>query len=343
MEKTDIDDILLKLKYLNETKKHIKAAIKEKGQSVSENDTFRNFANKIRDIDTAFNLDIDYEKMGYSSKPTGLLDTVEDELTRINNFLDESSQYINFSYDDFANLSVTYDKIVCIPDYMSGFSGESQAKRLYWKTNIQNNSYNYIAPKVIGKQDYSNFTSANLPGLPQAIFSGNQDLRHIYGPINLTSVTGELSYLFKGCNNIKEIPEIIVGNNITNLNKMFSDCYKLRRVPTITFGSTQQNMDTRYMFGSCWSLLLNKGTSSSTLEVKDDEINYDGAESVLDFLIDISQIATVTYKKLSYLFYNNDEASDDPDKAKFLCRNIFSKEKFTEKMNILTANGWSIE
>lgn len=39
-----------KLRYLNDTKEAIKAAIVSKGQSVSESDTFRSYAEKIRNI-----------------------------------------------------------------------------------------------------------------------------------------------------------------------------------------------------------------------------------------------------------------------------------------------------
>ena len=41
-----------KLTYLNGTKTAIKNAIKEKGVSVSDNDTFRSYANKISAIQT---------------------------------------------------------------------------------------------------------------------------------------------------------------------------------------------------------------------------------------------------------------------------------------------------
>lgn len=46
-----------KLAYLSETKNIIKEAIIEKGQAVSETDTFRQYANKIKDIQTGSGLD----------------------------------------------------------------------------------------------------------------------------------------------------------------------------------------------------------------------------------------------------------------------------------------------
>lgn len=49
--------ITKKLEYLNETKEIIKEAIIEKGQAVSEDDTFREYANKIKDIQTGSGTD----------------------------------------------------------------------------------------------------------------------------------------------------------------------------------------------------------------------------------------------------------------------------------------------
>lgn len=49
--------ITKKLDYLSDTKEIIKEAIIEKGQAVSEDDTFRDYANKIRDIQTGSGLD----------------------------------------------------------------------------------------------------------------------------------------------------------------------------------------------------------------------------------------------------------------------------------------------
>lgn len=45
------DNITKQLEYLNETKALIKQALINKGQDVSDTDTFRSYANKINDID----------------------------------------------------------------------------------------------------------------------------------------------------------------------------------------------------------------------------------------------------------------------------------------------------
>ena len=48
----NIEELNTQLDYLDETKSLIKQAIIDKGQSISENDTFRNFVQKINDIET---------------------------------------------------------------------------------------------------------------------------------------------------------------------------------------------------------------------------------------------------------------------------------------------------
>lgn len=50
MNKTDIDEIVLKLNYLNQTKGLIKEAIKEQGIKITDADTFRSYVDKINEI-----------------------------------------------------------------------------------------------------------------------------------------------------------------------------------------------------------------------------------------------------------------------------------------------------
>lgn len=48
-----------KLLYANETKQLIKEALREKGVEVSDTDTFRSYANKVKDISTAEDLSVE--------------------------------------------------------------------------------------------------------------------------------------------------------------------------------------------------------------------------------------------------------------------------------------------
>lgn len=66
----NIEELNTQLEYLDETKSLIKQAIIDKGQSISENDTFRSFVQKINDIETGVetaNIPIWYSEAGIST------------------------------------------------------------------------------------------------------------------------------------------------------------------------------------------------------------------------------------------------------------------------------------
>ena len=66
----NIEELNTQLEYLDETKSLIKQAIIDKGQSISENDTFRSFVQKINDIETGIevaNIPIWYSEAGIST------------------------------------------------------------------------------------------------------------------------------------------------------------------------------------------------------------------------------------------------------------------------------------
>lgn len=48
------EDLNRKLNYLNETKQEIKRSLKAKGQLVNDNTTFREYADKISQIETRY-------------------------------------------------------------------------------------------------------------------------------------------------------------------------------------------------------------------------------------------------------------------------------------------------
>ena len=54
---SEFDLMSTKLEYLNETKNIIKEAIIEKGQAVTDEDTFRDYAQRILDIETGTGMD----------------------------------------------------------------------------------------------------------------------------------------------------------------------------------------------------------------------------------------------------------------------------------------------
>lgn len=115
-----------KLNYLLETKSLIKTAIKNKGQSVSDSDSFRSYATKINNIVTKGSLGTNYSGWGDNNLGTKSFTFPASSTEAI-----VICTTIREGNDDTGTCTTTSGKVTALTTY--GYSGGYNAGT-YWKT-----------------------------------------------------------------------------------------------------------------------------------------------------------------------------------------------------------------
>ena len=224
-------DLLDNLNYLDETKKQIKQAIVDKGQPISDTDSFRSYVDKIDKISTlaeetadatATAEDILKGKTAYNAegKIEGTLIPTED----LQEQLDAQDTIIQQLQEELSNKS-SYD---CN----------------YYNARLvpTNDTITTYITKISPQLDTSSVTTM------ASMFYGCTNLTTI--PLLDTSSVTIMTNMFHGCKNLTTIP-LLNTINVTNMSYMFNNCTNLTTIPLL---NTINVINMSYMFNNCTNL-----------------------------------------------------------------------------------------
>ena len=272
-------DLLDNLNYLDETKKQIKQAIVDKGQPISDTDSFRSYVDKIDKISTlaeetadatATAEDILKGKTAYNAEgkiegtliPTEdlqeQLDTQDAIIQQLQEELSNKSSYDCNYYN--ARLVPTNDTITTyitkISPQLDTSSVTNMSNMFYGCTNLT--TIPLLNTSKVTGMNYMFNNCTNLTTIPlldtsnvinmSTMFNGCTNLTTI-PLLNTSKVTG-MSGMFLNCSSLTTIP-LLDTSKVTGMSSMFGSCTNLTTIPLL---DTSKVTDTRYMFQHCSNL-----------------------------------------------------------------------------------------
>ena len=208
-----------KLAYLEETKGLIKEAIIAKGGTVSDEDTFRSYANKIEAIQSGGGGSI-------AGAPSGMKfvnSTFTTVPTEILPYLEQQT--------DLSGIFENCENLTTVPSFNA-----SKA------TSIQKMFYNCQKLQTVSQINTPNVTNMNQ------MFYFCQNLQTV--PLFDTANVNDMGGMFLNCNNLTSVP-LFDTSSVTDMNNMFNSCTSLTSVPLF---DTSNVIDIHNMFAGCQKL-----------------------------------------------------------------------------------------
>lgn len=204
-----------KLNYLQETKNQIKDAIIQKGVGVLDTDSFRSYANKIRQIeggvgaleDTFLKLRTNEGTNGY-----GLF-------TRIPSTICNNEEFIKFIENFDVSKMTTFE-------YMFDNSNLTQLNFSNWSVNKVTDLSHMFSLSKFKKIDLSNWNTFNVKTISY-MFYNMLELTQIDLTNCDTSNVKSMFYTFYLCKKLTEIKGILDVIKVTSFNGAFNSCEKL--------------------------------------------------------------------------------------------------------------------
>ena len=200
-------DLLDNLNYLDETKKQIKQAIVDKGQPISDTDSFRSYVDKIDKISTL------------AEETADATATAEDILKGKTAYNAEGKiEGTLIPTEDLQEQLDTQDAI--IQQLQEELSNKSSYDCNYYNARLvpTNDTITTYITKISPQLDTSSVTNMSN------MFYGCTNLTTI--PLLNTINVTNMSHMFNGCTNLTTIP-LLNTSNVTNMNSMFSNCSSL--------------------------------------------------------------------------------------------------------------------
>lgn len=244
--------IVDKLDYLLETKNQIKEAIKEKGVEVEDNISFRNYANKIRQLEKVSNCITE-----------NTINNMENIFLKIFKSLPKDIGFFLSKVNMTSTINMFSDCVNLIELDLSGFntSNVTQMNNMFYNcsnlveinlssfdtTNVTHMSSMFKNCPNLIELNLSSFDTSRVTDMTQ-MFYGCENLVTVNGILNCDKTSNTNSFI-SGCINLETI---YIKNFNTPRNNNFSDCVKLSHeslvywiinlkpsstVKTITFGS----------------------------------------------------------------------------------------------------------
>ena len=235
-----------KLAYLKQTKQQLKTAINNKGGSLTDDSTFRDYVDAVDDIIAEHHTDYDGP---YTVTENGTLPTAGKAMT------DDLVVNVSSSGDHLSNAWEAYKK----------------KNKTSWKNAFAQSSDSTVF-SFIENLDFLDFSEAKNVTNMGSMFRECHSLTSV--PAFDTSNVMDMSYMFYHCNSLSSVPTFDTSNvtsmssmfyycsslisvpafdtsNVTSMSNMFLSCSSLSSVPAF---NTSKVTDMSYMFSSCSSL-----------------------------------------------------------------------------------------
>ena len=211
-----------KLAYLKQTKQQLKTAINNKGGSLTDGSTFRDYVDAVDDIITEHHTDYDGP---YTVTENGTLPTAGKAMT------DDLVVSVSSSGDHLSNAWDAYKK----------------KNKTYWARAFASYSNNTVF-SCIENLDFLDFSGAKDVTNMSYMFQNCSSLTSV--PTFDTSKVTSMDYMLYNCNSLTSVPTFNTSN-VTSMSGMFSECRSLTSVPTF---NTSKVTNMGYMFSECSSL-----------------------------------------------------------------------------------------
>ena len=266
-------DLLDNLNYLDETKKQIKQAIVDKGQPISDTDSFRSYVDKIDKISTL------------AEETADATATAEDILKGKTAYNAEGKiEGTLIPTEDLQEQLDTQDAI--IQQLQEELSNKSSYDCNYYNARLvpTNDTITTYITKISPQLDTSSVTTM------ASMFYGCTNLTTI--PLLNTINVTNMSNMFNCCTNLTTIP-LLDTSNVTDMSYMFLNCSSLTTIPLL---DTINVTTMASMFGSCKKLTTIPLLNTSNV------INMNGMFSYNDKLTEIPLLNTSNVTDMSSMF-----------------------------------------
>lgn len=255
-----------KLSYLNGTKNVLKTNLINKSVVLTGNETFRELANKVNDIQTgggkASPEYVSFKEYKGTSLDLSWLDT--SNMTDMSNMfyacesLTSLNLGSNFDTSNVTNMSwMFYSCQVLTSLDVSNFN----------TSNVTDMNHMFIACKIITSLDVSNFDTTNVTAMNGMFQSCNALINLDLSNFNISKVT-DMSYMFFACLNLTSIVGVLDMQNVTNASGMVEYCSALEEVHIHNLGVDLNLSDSPNITHDCLVELINNlqtVTSTKTL------------------------------------------------------------------------------
>ena len=212
-----------KLAYLKQTKQQLKTAINNKGGSLTDDSTFRDYVDAVDDIIAEHHTDYDGP---YTVTENGTLPTAGKAMT------DDLVVNVSSSGDHLSNAWEAYKK----------------KNKTNWNYAFAQYPNNTTVFSFIENLDFLDFSGAENVTNMNSMFSDCTSLTSV--PAFNTSKVTNMNSMFNNCTSLTSVPAFNTSN-VTNMTAMFDNCTSLTSVPAF---DTSNVMDMGYMFRNCRSL-----------------------------------------------------------------------------------------
>lgn len=303
---------LNKLNYLFDTKTAIKNAIKNKGVSVSDSDTFRSYANKINQIPTQSNIPCN-KVLKYKGKTYGEI---------------QSTIFCVLSISTVGNV-IAYGNNI---KYTSKSASSAKPHNIYFYRPDNPDYTTSVNVQTVGKGKENKILAMGQAGDNFIIISkydSNSDIYVMKSDVNLnfTSVKPNITYSSLGydtiCYNLNKT--LFIKNKTSGTIYYTTDgvnYYTTTNIPDIVYNNNFYYKVIDGSYSKIYKLTLNKGSSSSlvvSIPTSSTTYLYSFKDHVI--LADSSNYYKLTGNLTTYTTFTSDYIDYRPDYIQYLSSN----------------------
>ena len=322
-----------KLAYLEETKGLIKEAIIAKGGTVSDEDTFRSYADKIEAIQSGGSIagapsGMKFVNSTFTTVPTEIIPYLEQQ-TDLSGIFENCENLTTVPSID-ASKATSMEKMFYNCQKLQTVS---QIKTLNVTTT--NNMFYYCkALKSVPIFDTRRCTDLS------SMFISCTSLTSV--PIFNTSKATSMEKMFNNCTSLQTVP-LLNTSSVVNMSGSFYGCSSLKSVPIF---DTSRCTNMYMMFGDCQNLqmipLLNVSnvTKMEYVLYNCSSLTNIGGFTGLKQSLELAYSPLLTVESVMNVISNAEDMTSSP-KTLTLHQSVFNKLS-EEQITTATAKGWNI-